>query len=138
MKKINPFHLALPVPNLKKAEEFYCHLLGLPKGRQSETWIDINFFGHQLVFHQGHAPTPISNEVDKKAIHVPHFGVVLDWADWEALRDKLIKLQIDFIVPPYIRFKGEAGEQATLFFLDPNGLALEFKSFRNLDQLFDC
>lgn len=136
--QIRPFHLAIPVDDVAKCRVFYRDLLGCKEGRSSTDWVDFDFFGHQLVIHykpkskeELHA-----NPVDGKAVPVPHFGVVLTMDDFNTLSDKLIKKGITFIIEPYVRFKGMAGEQATLFFKDPAGNALEFKAFKNLDQLF--
>jgi extradiol dioxygenase family protein len=135
---LTPFHLAIPVIDLTKAEAFYGELLGCDKGRSCEQWIDWNFFGHQLVTHLVSAmpSLPIFNQVDKKAVPVPHFGVVLNWADWQALANKLRVVKIDFVIEPCTRFEGQTGEQATMFFLDPCGNALEFKAFKDIGQLF--
>lgn len=135
---MNPFHLAVPVNDLSKAREFYGGLLGCPEGRSSEHWIDYNFFGHQFVVHlKPDAPhTQAHNPVDGHEVPVPHFGVVLSWEDWHDLADKLRAAGIKFVIEPYIRFKGQVGEQATLFFYDPAGNALEFKSFKDMSQLF--
>jgi len=133
-----PFHLAFPVHDLEKARTFYGGLLGCVEGRSSDTWIDFNFWGHQVVAHLSHgdASTAITNQVDGKTVPAPHFGVVLGWDDWHALKDKLIAANLDFILEPYIRFAGLPGEQATMFIQDPSGNALEFKSFKDMDQLF--
>lgn len=133
-----PFHLAFPVTDLKQTRIFYEDLLGCEIGRTSERWIDFNFFGHQLsahlVDHQGtDEPT---NHVDGKDVPVKHFGAILEWTQWEQLAEKLQAEGIDFVIAPYIRFKGEVGEQATMFFLDPSGNAIEFKSFKDFDQIF--
>lgn len=138
MAKLQPFHLAIPVTDLQQAEGFYGELLGCTKGRFCEQWIDWNFFGHQLVTHLVKAmPSPPShNKVDDHGVPVPHFGVVLEWNDWQALADKLKTAGTDFVIEPYVRFKGKAGEQATLFLLDPSGNALEFKAFKDSGQLF--
>ncbi|MFT6345126.1 MAG: extradiol dioxygenase family protein [Paraglaciecola sp.] len=135
---LTPFHLAIPVNNLHHAEVFYGGLLGCEKGRWSEQWIDWNFFGHQLVTHLvAVMPSlPKHNQVDNQAVPVPHFGVVLKWDDWQELASKLRTASIDFMIEPYIRFEGQAGEQATMFFLDPCGNALEFKAFKDIHQLF--
>jgi extradiol dioxygenase family protein len=135
---VMPFHLAIPVDSLAQARGFYGELLGCEQGRSSEQWIDWNFFGHQLVTHLvAKMPnTAAHNEVDSHAVPVPHFGVVLAWDDWQQLADKLSAAEIHFILEPSIRFKGQVGEQATLFFLDPSGNALEFKAFKDLNQLF--
>lgn len=133
-----PFHLAIPVTNLHDAEAFYGELLGCGKGRSDTQWIDWNFFGHQLVTHcVEQMPSPPSyNGVDNHAVPVPHFGVVLSMQDWQALASKLERADIDFVIAPYIRFKGQPGEQATMFFKDPFGNALEFKAFADIEQLF--
>ena len=137
MKSPPPFHLAIPVHNLEAAKIFYGGILNCSEGRSSDTWIDYNFFGHQLVVHLDLKKTKKSfNSVDAKDVPIPHFGVVLNLDDWENIRDKLEKEDIDFIIKPYIRFKGQVGEQATMFLLDPSGNALEFKAFKNIDQLF--
>ncbi|WP_026376418.1 VOC family protein [Aestuariibacter salexigens] len=135
---LSPFHLAIPVDDLDVAEEFYGLLLGCEKGRSSSHWIDWNFFGHQLVTHQvDNMPAPLKpNEVDEKAVPVPHFGVVLPWQDWHNLAERLNAAKVEFVIEPYIRFKGQTGEQATLFLLDPCGNALEFKAFKDMSQLF--
>ncbi|MDB2330643.1 VOC family protein [Alteromonas sp.] len=133
-----PFHLAIPVTNLDDATAFYGKLLGCEQGRSDTQWIDWNFFGHQLVTHCVNAMStpPEYNSVDSHAVPVPHFGVVLTMPQWEALAEKVKQANIDFIIAPYIRFKGEPGEQATMFFTDPFGNALEFKAFASLSQLF--
>ena len=138
---IRPFHLAIPVRDIAESRAFYGQLLGLSEGRSSDEWIDWNLYGHQLVTHLnphlgqiGKVPVHV-NGVDGMGVPVPHFGVVLTLEDWQALAQRLAG-QVDFIVEPYTRFKGEAGEQSTLFFSDPSGNALEFKAFANLDQLF--
>lgn len=135
---IPPFHLAFPVHDLRAARAFYVDLLGCTTGRESDTWIDLNFWGHQVVAHLAHedGPRAVTNQVDGKTVPAPHFGVVLEWDDWHALRDKLIAANMDFILEPYIRFAGLPGEQATLFIQDPSGNALEFKSFKDIGQLF--
>ena len=133
-----PFHLAIPVNSLAQASAFYGDLLGCAQGRSASHWIDWDFFGHQLVTHLvAQMPSrPEHNEVDAHAVPVPHFGVVLSWHDWQQLAAKLQAHNITFMVEPYIRFKGQAGEQATMFFLDPAGNALEFKAFKDISQLF--
>ena len=137
MTSLPPFHLAIPVHNLQKAREFYGGILNCQQGRSSDYWIDYNFFGHQLVVHLDDKINPKSfNTVDGKNVPIPHFGLVLDWRDWKLLKKKLEAANIDFIVEPYIRFEGEIGEQATMFFLDPSSNALEFKAFKNINQLF--
>ena len=138
--KVNPFHLAIPVANLEKSRRFYGEVLGCEEGRSDTHWVDFNFFGHQLVIHQKPnaeiVEKPIANPVDGHQVPVPHFGVVLDWEQWEALAENLKKQQIKFIIEPYIRFAGKTGEQATMFFMDAEDNALEFKAFKNIDQLF--
>ncbi len=132
-----PFHLAIPVNDLKKAKDFYGGILNCQQGRCSDHWIDYNFYGHQLVVHLDEKMQPKSfNSVDGKNVPIPHFGIVLDWKDWMLLKNKLESEHIQFIISPYIRFEGQVGEQATMFFLDPSGNALEFKAFKNIDQLF--
>lgn len=135
---LTPFHLAIPVINLEQAEAFYGGLLNCDKGRSSEQWIDWNFFGHQLVTHLvTEMPNlPKHNQVDNHAVPVPHFGVVLTWQNWQQLAKNLEASNIDFIIKPHIRFTGQVGEQATMFFLDPSGNALEFKAFQDITQLF--
>lgn len=133
-----PFHLAFPVKDLGATEAFYTECLGCSIGRRSERWIDFNFFGHQLTAHLKPEECTVvhANQVDKKQVPVRHFGVVMDWSVWHQLADRLRERNTKFIVEPYIRFEGETGEQATLFFLDPSGNALEFKSFKQQEQLF--
>jgi uncharacterized protein len=137
-----PFHLAFPVHDLGAARAFYGGLLGCPEGRSSPEWIDFDLYGHQIVAHlapQECKPASMNSStsaVDGDAVPVKHFGVVLPMAEWQALADKLTAAGTRFIVAPHVRFKGLAGEQATLFFLDPSGNALEFKAFADLGQLF--
>ncbi|MDQ2640408.1 MAG: VOC family protein [Pseudomonadota bacterium] len=136
---LQPFHLAVPVADLAEARRFYGGLLGCPEGRSSAEWVDFDFFGHQLVVHLDHggsARRPVYNAVDGKDVPVPHFGVVLEWNSWHALADRLRAAGVAFGIEPGIRFQGQVGEQATLFFQDPSGNALEFKSFRDPSQLF--
>lgn len=136
--ELRPFHLAIPVKDIDEARQFYGQTLGFSEGRSAEQWIDWDFYGHQLVTHQDreHSGHLAFNPVDGDAVPIPHFGVVLTMEDWKDLRDKLIGNEARFIIEPHIRFEGQPGEQATLFFLDPSGNALEFKAFENLDQLF--
>lgn len=136
---LSPFHLAIPVYDLDACRYFYGEVLGLERGRTSDHWTDYNLYGHQLVIHfkeRDSIASNESNEVDGKNVPVPHFGVVLPMEEWEKLADKLKQAEVKFIIEPYIRFKGEVGEQATLFFLDPCGNALEFKSFKDMNALF--
>jgi len=137
---LSPFHLAIPVDDVAKARAFYRDVIGCEEGRSDTHWVDFNFYGHQLVIHYK-APTPesrkrASNPVDGHDVPIPHFGVVLPWEEWEQLAAKLKAAGTQFVIEPYIRFKGLPGEQATLFFLDPCGNALEFKAFKDLGQLF--
>ena len=137
MEKLNPFHLAIPVTDIEESKRFYHNLLGAKIGRFSDTWIDFDFFGHQLVCHLSPASiSEISNPVDQEDVPVPHYGVVLDWNEFEAIIKQLEEKKINFIIKPTIRFKGEVGEQAIVFLRDPSGNAIEFKSFRNMDNLF--
>lgn len=133
-----PFHLAIPVDDLRAAEAFYGALLGCPKGRRSDKWIDFDFFGHQLVTHlspQACSPAP-TNPVDDEDVPVRHFGVVLSPPAWRDLARKLEAANADFLIAPTIRFEGEAGEQGTFFIRDPAGNALEFKCFEDPGRLF--
>jgi len=139
MKNRAPFHIAIPVHNLTECRTFYREILGCSEGRSSDHWVDFNLFGHQLVIH--YKPKALdhdlhTNAVDGKNVPVPHYGVVLPWNEFQIFATTLQKKNINFIIEPYIRFEGEVGEQATMFFLDPAGNALEFKAFKDLDQLF--
>ncbi len=139
MNKLTPFHLAIPVISLELSRQFYGKLLGCSEGRSTKQWIDYNFFGHQLVCHTSGQSNECKceNPVDGKQVPIPHFGVVLEMPQWCKLRDKLIKAEVSFVIDPYIRFEGEAGEQATMFFYDPSGNALEFKAFKEIEtELF--
>ena len=137
MKNLRPFHLAVPVKDLEKARSFYKDILGLDEGRSSGRWVDFNFYGHQFVIHEIDVKDKIGyNPVDNQQVPVPHFGVVLEWGDWEELKGRCESKDVQFVVEPYIRFEGEVGEQATMFFLDPSGNALEFKAFRSDAQIF--
>jgi len=139
---MTPFHLAIPVRDLPGARAFYGTLLGCAEGRSSEDWVDFNFFGHQLVCHAvqtagGPAPRAGSNPVDGHDVPVPHFGLVLEMPDWEALAARLQAAGQRFVIEPHVRFRGKPGEQATMFLTDPSGNALEFKAFRDIaGQLF--
>jgi len=135
---VNPFHIAFPVHDLAAARAFYGEVLGCPEGRSADTWIDFDLFGHQIVAHLAPDRPAIAahSEVDGKRVPVPHFGVVLSMKDWEALAERLRAAGTRFVIEPYIRFKGQVGEQATMFLLDPSGNALEFKAFADLGQLF--
>jgi uncharacterized protein len=137
MKEIAPFHLAFPVHDLAAARRFYGGLLGCPEGRSSDEWIDFDLFGHQIVAHL--APPKAEdhhNEVDGHDVPVPHFGVVLGWDEFHDWAGRLKAGGLKFVIEPYIRFAGQVGEQATMFFRDPSGNALEFKAFKDRSQLF--
>lgn len=135
---LSPFHLAIPVHNLAACRNFYTNTLNLEEGRSSDQWVDYNFFGHQLVIH--YKPKveddTHTNSVDGKDVPVPHFGVVLSWEAFEDFAELLKSKGIIFIIEPYIRFERQVGEQATMFFNDPSGNALEFKAFKDKNQLF--
>ena len=134
---IRPFHLAIPVSNLEKSRHFYKDILGCSLGRSSDEWIDFNFFKHQLVIHQSNSIQEQKyNSVDGHDVPIPHFGVILDWEQWHKFSNR-IKDKIEFVIEPYIRFKGQTGEQATMFFLDPDNNALEFKAFKNDKMIFE-
>ena len=137
---LRPFHLAIPVNDLEQARAFYGGLLACPEGRSSSHWIDFDFFGHQLVVHldpgESSGRTAVTNLVDGHGVPVPHFGVVLDLAAWEVFRDQLQDAGTEFVMQPTVRFRGQAGEQATMFFRDPAGNNLAIKAFADLEQLF--
>jgi extradiol dioxygenase family protein len=135
---MQPFHLAIPVNNLENTRKFYGEFLGFSQGRSNDSWIDWNCFGHQLVTHLdiNYNANKIINSVDGHGVPVPHFGVVLEWQQWHDFSEKLKAANIKFVIEPYIRFRGNRGEQATMFFLDPSGNALEFKAFKDISQLF--
>jgi len=133
---LRPFHLAIPVEDIKIAKEFYGLKLGFSEGRSDEHWVDFNFFGHQLVCHIGDSNT-FSNEVDGKDVPIPHFGIVLEWDHFDIFAKKIKLNGIKFIIEPYLRFKDLPGEQKTMFFTDPFGNALEFKSFKNDTEIFN-
>jgi extradiol dioxygenase family protein len=132
------FHLAFPVTDLAEARRFYGDFLGCAEGRSSDDWVDFDFFGHQIVAHKvGRARmTDATSLVDGHAVPVRHFGVVLGMPEWQRLADRFRTAGVRFIIEPYVRFKGDPGEQATMFFLDPFGNALEFKAFADMNQLF--
>ena len=138
MKTIQPFHVAFPVHDLELAKEFYTGTLGCTIGRSSEHWIDFNLFGHQIVAHLSPKEVgPVkTSDVDKKNVPVRHFGVVLDWNHWHEFSNHLKSRNVNFVIEPYLRFKGEVGEQATMFLADPSHNALEFKSFKDQEFLF--
>ncbi|HBX25906.1 MAG TPA: glyoxalase [Gammaproteobacteria bacterium] len=134
----DPFHLAFPVSDLEATRDFFTDILGCATGRQSDRWIDFDFFGHQVVAHladEEHNPAS-TNQVDGKQVPASHFGVILDWDEWHTLAEKLKSSDVEFLIEPNIRFEGEVGEQATMFFKEPSGNALEFKSFRDMSQIF--
>ena len=133
-----PFHLAFPVVDLPATEQFYAGLLGCGIGRRAEKWIDFDFFGHQISAHLRPEETGLAqrNEVDGDQVPVRHFGAILDWDHWQELSDRLTAADTAFIIEPHIRLQGQVGEQATMFLLDPSGNALEFKSFKDMSQVF--
>jgi uncharacterized protein len=135
---LRPFHLAFPVHDLPAARAFYGGILGCREGRSSDHWIDFDFHGHQIVAHldPGAKPAGVTNPVDGHDVPVPHFGIVLTMEDWQTLANRVEAAGVSFGLPPHIRFKGQAGEQATMFFRDPSGNALEFKAFADDSQLF--
>ena len=133
---LRPFHLAIPVNSIEIAKEFYGSKLGFNEGRSNDHWIDYDFFGHQLVCHIGEVNS-ISNEVDGKDVPIPHFGIVLEWDQFDLFSDKIRSSNIEFVIEPYVRFEGLPGEQKTMFFKDPCGNALEFKSFKDLNKIFE-
>ncbi len=143
MNSLTPFHLAIPVRDIDEAREFYGNKLGFPEGRSAGKWIDFNCFGHQLVTHLDDTigktgkVNRIHNPVDNEQVPIPHFGVVMEIAQWKDFCTKLESIDCEFIIKPSIRFQGQVGEQAIVFFYDPSGNALEFKAFKNIDeQLF--
>jgi len=135
---LSPFHLAFPVHDIAEARRFYGDVLGCPEGRSAPDWVDFNFYGHQIVAHLAPDETGAAqrNAVDGHGVPVRHFGIVLPMADWEAAAARLKDKGIKFVIEPYIRFKGEPGEQATMFFTDPSGNALEMKAFGDITKLF--
>ena len=139
MQKISPFHIAIPVHNLEECRSFYREVLGCQEGRSSDQWVDFNLFGHQLVIHykpKSNTEKAHSNPVDGHDVPVPHYGVVLPWDIFQSFSEQLRGQGIKFAIEPYIRFRGKPGEQATMFFRDPAGNALEFKAFKDMGQLF--
>ena len=134
--KLSPFHLAIPVSNIQECRYFYTKILGFNEGRSDKKWVDYNFFGHQLVCHIGNSVTA-SNEVDGKEVPIPHFGIVLEWEQFDEFSELIKVSGIRFIIEPYLRFEGLPGEQKTMFFKDPFGNALEFKSFKNDSEIFN-
>lgn len=138
MTATTPFHIAIPVHNLNECRTFYREVLNCSEGRSSDHWVDFNLFGHQLVIHYKPKSSDDlhTNPVDGKNVPVPHYGVVLPWNTFQEFSQELQEKGVQFIIEPYIRFEGEVGEQATMFFLDPAGNALEFKAFKDMSQLF--
>ena len=134
----NPFHLAFPINDIEETKSFYKKHFNCEIGREDKRWVDFDFYGHQLSAHlrPEELKNTKKNSVDGKDVPVRHFGVILEWETWHQLSSKLKENNVDFIIDPYIRFKGEIGEQATMFFLDPSGNALEFKSFKDSSQVF--
>jgi extradiol dioxygenase family protein len=135
---LRPFHLAFPVHDLEAARGFYGGILGCAEGRSSESWVDFDLYGHQIVAHRDPdaKPVAVANAVDGHDVPVPHFGVVLTIPDWEALAARVEAAGIAFGIAPHVRFRGQVGEQATMFFRDPSGNALEFKAFGDDAMLF--
>jgi hypothetical protein len=139
---VQPFHIAFPIDDLETARHFYGTILGCPEGRSTDNWIDFNLFGHEIVAHLKPSAAPRNrnatdtNAVDGHDVPIPHFGVVLTPSDWKQLAERVRAANIPFVIEPYTRFQGQVGEQSTMFFLDPAGNALEFKSFADLGQLF--
>ncbi len=136
MPNLPPFHLAFPVRDLEVTRDFYTRILGCRIGRSSDSWMDFDLYGHQIVAHLAPAGSLTHSPVDSHDVPVPHFGVVLEWDTWQELANKLRHAGMEFVIEPYIRFAGQIGEQATMFFLDPSGNALEFKAFRDPSRLF--
>ena len=138
MSQVSPFHIAIPVHNLNDCRQFYRDVLNCEEGRSSDHWVDFNLFGHQLVIHYKPKATEDlhTNAVDGKDVPVPHYGVVLPWDEFHSFANYLKAKSVHFIIEPYIRFEGQVGEQATMFFKDPAGNALEFKAFKDISQLF--
>ena len=136
-KTLRPFHLAFPVSNIKETKKWYTKILGCSVGREAERWIDFNFFGHQIRAHLSESlDSTTHNPVDSKQIPSRHFGIILAPSDWDTLSKRLTELEVNFKIEPYTRFKGEKGEQSTLFIEDPSGNYLEFKSFKNDEMIF--
>ena len=139
MQNITPFHIAIPVHNLAECRTFYREILNCEEGRSSDHWVDFNLFGHQLVIHykpKSETESIHHNPVDGHDVPVPHYGVVLTWDTFQSFSEELKSKNVKFVIEPYVRFKGKVGEQATMFFYDPAGNALEFKAFKDMGQLF--
>ena len=134
---MQPFHLAFPVHDLQATRAFFVDVLGVRIGRESDRWVDFDFFGHQVTAHLDPSQKPATtNAVDGKKVPTFHFGVVLEWSQWEALGQRLQDQGLEFIIEPYVRFQGEVGEQGTFFIKEPSGNGIEFKSFKDMGQLF--
>ncbi|HHZ65143.1 MAG TPA: glyoxalase [Flavobacteriales bacterium] len=139
MSNLRPFHYAFPIKNLEETVDFYTNVLGCAVGRATDKWVDFNFFGHQITAHVTNKESEFAahNDVDGHSVPIAHSGVILAWREWEELADKIRGNNISFIIDPYVRFKNEPGEQATMFFKDPSGNALEFKAFKNDNAIFE-
>ncbi|WP_299930225.1 VOC family protein [uncultured Pelagimonas sp.] len=134
---LTPFHLAFNVTDLSEARKFYCDLLGCEEGRSTESWIDFNFFGHQLSLHLGQPfESKATGHVGEHMVLMPHFGVILQMPEWQSLAEKLTSAKLDFVISPTVRFEGEPGEQANMFFFDPSGNPIEIKGFSNINAVF--
>ena len=138
MRSIRPFHVAFPVNDLQATRQFFEEVLSCKIGRTSVKWIDFDLFGHQITAHltEETIQEPATNPVDGKQVPIKHFGVILEWNDWHQLAEQLKEKGVEFVIEPYVRFKGQTGEQATMFFLDPSGNALEFKAFKDDSYIF--
>ncbi len=139
MSNLRPFHYAFPIKDLNDTVEFYTKVLGCTVGRSTDKWVDFNFFGHQITAHVTNKQSEFvaHNDVEGHSVPIAHSGVILDWSDWEILANNIKGHNISFIIEPYVRFKNEPGEQATMFFKDPSGNALEFKAFKNDNAIFE-
>ncbi|MFZ6720976.1 VOC family protein [Undibacterium sp. Ji49W] len=132
------FHMAYHVHDLDQARQFYSGVLGCREGRSTDTWVDFDFFGHQISVHLGQPfATTNTGKVGKHLVPMPHLGLIMAMSDWQALADRLIEQKVDFVLPPSLRFAGEPGEQAIMFFVDPSGNPIEIKGFNNLDNVYD-
>ncbi len=134
---LSPFHLAFPVHDIAEARTFWGETMGCPEGRSAQDWVDFDFYGHQIVAHLApERKVEASNPVDGHDVPVPHFGIVLGMDEWRALAERLTAAGVEFAIEPHIRFEGQAGEQATMFFRDPSGNAIEMKAFADRSKLF--
>ena len=140
MRSIRPFHVAFPVNDLQATRQFFEEVLSCKIGRTAVKWIDFDLFGHQITAHltEETIQEPAANPVDGKQVPIKHFGVILEWNDWHQLAEQLKEKGVEFVIEPYVRFKGQTGEQATMFFLDPSGNALEFKAFKDDSHIFQA